>query len=133
MDEIVGGRQRRALDHPVLGPGERGIEHPKPAVVPGDAHRPDLVIVALARLSGADRVRKRVPGQTVRGHHVLDDIVIGQREVEEMKLVPMGKDLDVADFRQTMSARRVHDGVSSGWGRGYRGSHDDPDERKFVS
>jgi hypothetical protein len=78
-----------------------------------DAHRPDLVVVALSRFSGADRVRKRVPGETIGRDDVLDDIVIGQGEVEEVELVPVREDLDVPDFRQTVTARRVHESILS--------------------
>ncbi len=107
-DEIWGGGVSRALDHSVLGAAERGIEHVERAVVLGDAHRPDLVIVAGGTVAGAKGVGEGVPGEAVRANDVLDGVVVGESEVEEVEFVAVGEDFDVADFREAESTRGVH-------------------------
>ena len=72
-------------------------------------------------LTGADRVRKGVPGEAIGGNDMLDDIVIGEGEVEEMELVAVREDLDIPDFRQAESARCVHvRSLPDGWRHCYR-------------
>jgi hypothetical protein len=59
-------------------------------------------------IAGAEGIRERSPGQAVGADDVLDDIVVGEREVEEVEFVAVREDLDVPDFRQAKTARCVH-------------------------
>ncbi len=108
MDEVVGDGEGGALDAATLGDGEGGVDHVIAAVALGDAHRPDLVIVAGAGVGGAEGGREETPGETVGGDEVLDDVVVGEGEMEEVEVVAVGEDLDVADFRETEAGGGVH-------------------------
>ena len=108
MDQIVGGCQGGPLDHAALGDGQGGVEHVEAAVVRGDAHRPDLVVVARPRVAGAECGREGLPGEPIGAEPVLDDIVVRERQVKEVEVVAVGQNFDVADIGEADTTGRVH-------------------------
>ncbi len=77
-------------------------------VVRGDAHRPDLIVVARARIAGAERRRQGLPGEAVGADPVLDDVVVRECQVEQVKVVAIGQNFDVADIGKAGTAWGVH-------------------------
>jgi hypothetical protein len=78
------------------------------ALVLGDAHRPDLVVVAGGAVASTESIGKRAPGEAIAADDVLDGVVVGEGEVEEVEFVAVREDFDVADFREAESTRGVH-------------------------
>ena len=122
VNQVRGTGQADALDPPLLGQGQPGIEHAPTAIPMGirrDTHGPEHVIVPGPRIADEQGVLDPRPIQTVVGYGVGDVVVIGQHQVEEMIAPLVVYHFHVADLAGAKAEPCIHDidlsGGDLGW------------------
>ena len=106
LNQVLARSQSRDLELALHEIG--GVEQEPGVPLLPDTHRPNLVPVELARVSGADGRGKRLPVDAIVTDKVTDLIVAGQCKIEDVQSPVFLDDIKVAQFVRVDSFGEVH-------------------------